>query len=316
MTRPQPTPRATDKTSQRFSYFLEQFEPKSVPQDAIVAPSLTPQVGNTPPLSLLAKIRSHERFLPDYPILWVNDAAVDVWKPVWLQRHHFQLCHELKPGAPASQQVPPQIRKLLYSAGVLTTQSELESRRSHGRNLISAGSSALERDRFCKLPELIDSTLTAPLAQYFNSLIDSGEWPLGDDQVTRRYGWHNERMTHFLHGQLTEFLSNIARTDLKPTYSYTSAYQGGADLHAHMDREQCDYTLSLLIFEERPRDGRPWPLWFQTPSGKQFFTASVSDGVFFRGCELPHWRDTASPEHSQINLLFHFVPADWGGVMD
>ena len=82
-----------------------------------------------------------------------------------------------------------------------------------------------------------------------------------------------------------------------------------------MDREQCDYTLSLLI-DESPRHGEPWPLYFQAPDGRHEVVQAVDDGVLFRGCELPHWRAVATADHEQINLLFHFVPSEWAGVMD
>ena len=71
-----------------------------------------------------------------------------------------------------------------------------------------------------------------------------------------------------------------------------------------------------MIDEDAPEDSAPWPLWLDSPSGKRSVTLAVGDGVLFRGCELPHWREAAHPDHEQINLLFHFVPADWAGVMD
>ena len=58
----------------------------------------------------------------------------------------------------------------------------------------------------------------------------------------------------------------LAEQAVKPTYCYASVYRGGAALGAHMDRRQCEYTLSLLV-EQEPASREPWPLTWQCLSG-------------------------------------------------
>jgi hypothetical protein len=38
--------------------------------------------------------------------------------------------------------------------------------------------------------------------------------------------------------------------------------------------------------------------------------------VLFRGCELPHWRDSPPPGGASTTLLFHYVPRDFADVLD
>ena len=59
--------------------------------------------------------------------------------------------------------------------------------------------------------------------------------------------------------------SYLAGERVKPTYAFVSAYRGVAELGAHTDCEQCEYTLSGSVDETSP-DGAPWPLWFWGPT--------------------------------------------------
>lgn len=311
-----PVARATRATSVRFACFVDQLESPAVATDARLDPTLQVQLGESLPLGLLPMVRNRERFLTDHPVIWRRDPATGVWRPLWLRRHQAWLAMALAQRGDPLKSLTGELRGQCYAAGILTTDAVLDERRHHGVELRAFGSMALERDRFCHLPGLIDPVLARALARYYYAMIDTGDWSLGDGQVEQRHGWHNERVCQFLHHQLAPFLSQVAGISLKPTYCFASAYRGGAVLDAHLDREQCDYTLSLLIDEDRPPEGAAWPLWFQAPDRQRSLILAVTDAVLFRGCELPHWRDPATRDHRQINLLFHFVPADWVGVMD
>jgi hypothetical protein len=312
-----PVLRESHPTDTRFSIFVDQLDPLPVPQGAVVAPSLRPQLGSAVPHGLpLHKVGHRERFVPDHPLLWVNDEGFDVWRPLWLRPHQAWLGRYLTPGHPPPSPLTGQLLGQCYAAGILVHPDALERRRSECHATAEHGAAALERDRYCHLPGLLDPVFTTGVAAYYRAMLDSGSWPLGDGQVRRRHGWHNERLARFLHDQLADVASRVARRPLKPSYSYTSAYRGGASLGAHMDREQCDYTMSLMVDESSPVGADPWALWFHAPAGRRSVSMSVSDAVLFRGCELPHWRTEASGNHQQINLLFHFVPAEWVGVLD
>ncbi|MGH1543525.1 MAG: sulfotransferase family protein [Arenicella sp.] len=309
--------RSQQSSAVRYSCFVDDLKPKKANDgDIMVAPSVNAQMGNSVPLALLRQVKHRERFLSDHPVLWWQDQATNIWVPLWLQLKQAWLCSYLKPGCPPPEALTGLLYEKLYAAGVLTTAEALKHRKQHGEQLVQQGHEMLQELLYCKLSDCLPSVLCQALSRYYNQMISSGDWPLGDAQVELRHGWHNESLSRFIHKQLTSFVSNIAGRQLKPTYSYTSAYRGGARLDAHMDREQCDYTLSLMIDEELPQPEARWPLWFDTSEGQKSLLLSCGDAVFFRGCDLPHWRDQASRQHRQINLLFHFVPAEWAGVMD
>ena len=142
-------------------------------------------------------------------------------------------------------------------------------------------------------------------------MIAQGDWSLGDAQVAGRYGWHNEHLARFFHHQLTDYIGRIVGVAVKPSYAYVSAYQGGAVLERHVDREQCEFTVSLLI--ERSAEGEmvEWPLYFDTPDGTIEVFQVVGEAVLFRGTQLPHYRPPLADGQTYMSLLLHYVPADF-----
>jgi hypothetical protein len=154
------------------------------------------------------------------------------------------------------------------------------------------------------------------LGRYYHELITHGAWAAGDAQVKRRYGYHNESVSRYFHHQLIDFVGRVAGERVKPTYAYVSAYQEGAVLRPHIDRRQCVFTLSLWLDHQPDAKRESWPLWFQTEQGPVALTQSAGDAVLFRGCELPHWRDRPPPDGASTTLIFHYVPANFAGVLD
>lgn len=314
--RPELPPRAVRLSSVRYACFLENVGGSPAPPSgAIVNPSLELQLGPTVPLSILHRTRHRERFVPDHPLLWIEDPATRILYPFWAQRRDAAMLRLLQPGRP-----PPPLDAALSAglarASVLIAPSEVEARRERGEALVHAARHTLERDRLCTVPTLLTAAHVAALARYFRALIDSGRWALGDAQVARRRGWHNEPIAGYFHLQLTDVVRRIAGEPVRPTYCYASAYRGGAALRAHTDRKQCEYTLSLLVDHCAPSSLARWPLWFQAPSGPVSVTLDPGDAVLFRGCELPHWRAAAPSDQEQITLLFHYVPVAFADVRD
>lgn len=164
---------------------------------------------------------------------------------------------------------------------------------------------------YCVVPGVLAPPHTGALARYYRELIASGNWTLGDDQVARRHGWHNESVARFFHHQLTGFVSALVGAPVCASYTYVSAYQQGAELEPHIDRKQCEYTLSVIIDETGGRSA-DWPLWFLAGNEPSAVTLDIGEGVLFRGHDLPHWREAApQPGLALITLLLHYVPADF-----
>ncbi len=301
----------------RFSCFVDEIEETPNPiqsGELVVNPTLHFQLGQTVPLPLLRRTRFRDRFLTDYPLFWIEDAGTNVLYPYWVRRNQSWLFMGLKAGRKPPESITPDLETQLKAADILVTTAAFARRHAEGEKMVNRVAKEIASKRFCSLSSLIHPVQIAALARYYRALIGSGQWKLGDGQVERRHGWHNEPIARYFQFQLTNLVSRIVGEQVKPTYAYSSAYRGGASLRAHLDRRQCEFTMSLLIDETV--EAEPWPLWFQTAAGEASVTLTCGDAVLFRGCELPHWREAASMEQYATMLLFHYVPNSFIGVLD
>ena len=280
-------------------------------QPLVVDPSFQLQFGVTIPLSLVRRTRFRERFLADYPIAWVEDPATKVLQPFWIPYRYAWPLRTFVAGEVVSDSIPAQLKNLLHTNRIITSTQEWERRYQFGDDQArNAGLDFANRD-YCLLTEVFHPAHLRALGRYYRELIAQGDWSLGDAQVAGRYGWHNEHLARFFHHQLTDYIGRIVGVAVKPSYAYVSAYQGGAVLERHVDREQCEFTVSLLI--ERSAEGEmvEWPLYFDTPDGTIEVFQVVGEAVLFRGTQLPHYRPPLADGQTYMSLLLHYVPADF-----
>jgi hypothetical protein len=277
----------------------------------IVDPSFQFQLGVTIPLSLVRRARFRERFLSDYPLAWIEDPATHALRPFWIRHQEIWALRALAPGREPSIQLSSRLQRLLSAAGILVTEEIHNERRLFGETQAQAAVAHFAALDYCLLSDLIHPAHLRALGRYYRDLIAGGYWQLGDAQVKGRYGWYNEMLACFFHHQLTRYVGEAVGMLVKPSYAYVSAYQGGAVLDRHLDREQCEFTMSLLIERTYEKEAIPWPLYFDTSQGKVELFQSVGDAVLFRGTRLPHYRPPLAEGQTYTSLLFHYVPADF-----
>ena len=96
---PPPPPQQWDGAV-RFSCFLDELSATNVPAggDWFVNPSFRFQLGGTVPLDLVQRTQFRERFLADYPLVWVEDAGTRVLYPFWLRRNQAHLFRQFVAG--------------------------------------------------------------------------------------------------------------------------------------------------------------------------------------------------------------------------
>ena len=87
-------------------------------------------------------------------------------------------------------------------------------------------------------------------------------------------------------------LSNAKK--LYNTYYYDRFYFPGQELQIHCDRPSCEISVSVHVSSNVKN---PWKLWIKTPDvddvkGENHFAIlDVGDGMIYKGCERPHWRE-------------------------
>jgi len=135
-----------------------------------------------------------------------------------------------------------------------------------------------------------------------------------------------------IHGQLTEFASDLFGERVKPSYSFLSMYDKGGRCPLHIDRPQCRYTIDYLIRQEQTE---AWPICVGshmsdkqvskiadkhpiTDEDKATVIESVdwttvnltaNDAVCYSGTNAWHYRPEPSQGTADL-VFFHFVP--WG----
>jgi hypothetical protein len=139
----------------------------------------------------------------------------------------------------------------------------------------------------------------------------------------------------FAHAQIRLKLEEAIGKKLYNTYYYDRFYNPGQSLTNHADRPACEISVTVHISSNI---SAPWPIWIKTPDiygddKKTIFMGkgenrsvilNPGDGMVYKGCERPHWRDPMPTEYTKTwygrkvekeglyyhQVFFHYVLAD------
>jgi hypothetical protein len=249
-------------------------------------------------------------------LVWVKDPGPGTTAPFSLGPELAAVFRTVRPGEPTPEPPAP-CRSVLQMAGVLVAENFKTEACSRWAEKVSSSGAAFRQRKYTPVAGLIHPFHLAALRRYYRGLIRTRQIPFGDEQSPRRYRAHNESVARFFHHQLTSSVAAIAGEPVKPSYVYVASYQSGAELEKHTDREQCEFSISLCLdYWPEPRNETPWPLKLETDSGQVAIFQGIGDGLLYRGCELPHWRDRLPEGHMSTSIFFHYVPADFAGPLD
>ena len=147
------------------------------------------------------------------------------------------------------------------------------------------------------------------------------------DGSIERY-WHPHYRN--AHSKIRFILEKKIGRKLYNTYYYDRFYFTGQELTRHTDREACEISVSIHIGTNLKEE---WPFYFKTPDkytdsskkellkkGKKVsVNLNAGDGVVYKGCERPHWRDRMPGSYEEMNghkkiyyhqIFFHYVLQD------
>lgn len=126
-----------------------------------------------------------------------------------------------------------------------------------------------------------------------------------------------------IHTEIRKRLEKIIGKKLFNTYYYDRFYFNNQELVRHIDRDSCEISLSLHIASNP--ENIEWPFWVKTAEGyEESAILKSGDGLLYKGCELPHWRNklVVNRKKSFFNfknndndvwyhqIFFHYVLAD------
>lgn len=226
------------------------------------------------------------------------------------------------------------------------TMENIDIKAIEQRELINSGSSPTNNQQFDKDGYLILRNLWDPQdlfctppekkGQYtFFGKLDKFSYISEESQVngsTSRYFYPPYVYTH---SQIRLKLEKIIGKKLYNTYFYDRFYNPGQELKIHTDRAACEISVTIHISSNAKT---PWPIWIKTPdtyadASKQTIInkgenrsviLNPGDGMLYKGCERPHWREPMLHEYNRTwygfkkekkglfyhQVFFHYVLAD------
>jgi hypothetical protein len=244
----------------------------------------------------------------------VTDPGIGIEFSYHLSSAQFGLLQDIGSGALPPGNLTPAWRAHLTEAGILLPPLKLRRQRAAWARRIATSRCQLAEHGYTAIRQVLHPRLLDALRDYYRALVEEGYLPFNDRQSQRFFG-HNELMSVWLHGQLLWFIQQLIPDPIKVSYAYFACYVAGASLPRHVDREQCEYTLSLTL-DISPDLGRraAWPLYVEAATGRAIaFRLAPGDGLLFKGRILPHFRRALPVGHRSMSLLLHFVPADFSG---
>ena len=115
--------------------------------------------------------------------------------------------------------------------------------------------------------------------------------------------WHPQYRK--IHSGVRKKLEKEIGRKLYNTYYYDRYYFPGQELTKHADRDACEISVSIHISTNLPEGERDWPFKIKTPDiftdkkktavlvpgEERSAVLNPGDGLLYKGCERPHWRD-------------------------
>lgn len=131
-----------------------------------------------------------------------------------------------------------------------------------------------------------------------------------------RYNHPKFKETYY---EIKRRVESIIGKKLLPTYYYDRFYFNNQELSIHVDRPACEISVSLHI-SSNPQNVE-WPFFIFTARNQiQSTVMKPGDGVLYKGCERPHWRQKIERPKKKLfgkdenfwyhQIFFHYVLAD------
>lgn len=283
--------------------------------DEIVHPRLCYQLGPSIPPTLLRRTEFRDRVVTDGPIAWIEEPTGAVW-PLWIPRPFALAVARLSPGVSPPLDLDPGLARSLRGAGVLVGRSALARADAEAAARKSAGRAAFAARRHVNLDGLVPPRVLGAVREYYRRLFAGGSHALGDSQCELRYGIHDELLARYIHHQLTRTVAQVVDEPVMASYAYVAGYRAGAALARHVDRAQCEFSITLLVdFAPEPRGATPWPLHLEVAGDAVAVHQHLGDGLLYCGREQPHWRPPLADGCSSTSLLLHYVRRDFTGSL-
>lgn len=256
-------------------------------------------------------------FYLENTIAWVLDPTASALRPFWLGPRLQAAVSGMRPGDPVPASISEDDKAVLAAAGILELQDETERPQTERKERAQKSTQQFREKGYCPVRALIHPFHIAALRRYYRHEIRAGNIRLGDEQSSRRHVAHNDSVARFFHYQIANAVAAVVGAAIKPSYVYLASYLSGAELKKHIDRAQCEFSVTLCLdFSPEPKLETSWPIRLDTPNSTVTVYQALGDGLIYRGTKVPHYRSPLAAGHTSTSIFFHYVPADFEGPLD
>ena len=155
--------------------------------------------------------------------------------------------------------------------------------------------------------------------EHFNYFPNEGQV----DGSTSRY-WHPQYRE--IHTGIRFKLEKAIGRKLYNTYYYDRFYFEGQELVRHADRDACEISVTVHVSTNLPEPYSKWPICIKTPDTYKDHTKKeilvpgeersvvleAGDGMIYKGCERPHWRDPmVVPRRRKRDIILRRPETQW-----
>ena len=188
------------------------------------------------------------------------------------------------------------------------------------------------RDLYYPVPE------QRGIFHYWGKKLDQYNYTPVENQVEgslARY-WHPQYRS--IHSDIKTKLEKELGRKLYNTYYYDRYYFADQELTRHTDRDACEISVTIHVGTNLEGKDADWPIWIKTPDTytdkkktqvlvpgeNRSVVLQPGDGMVYKGCERPHWRDPMpnpnnkkslfgkkqNKEYYYHQIFFHYVLQD------
>ncbi len=159
----------------------------------------------------------------------------------------------------------------------------------------------LEKNNYLYLPNFLKEKEYKKLSKDFENYCIENNLS-GDIQAPNSSSCYNYVSFLELLCEKTTTVSEVIGEKVLPTYTYARVYRQGDDLKRHRDRDACEVSLTINLYQEED-----WPIYIQKPNGEEVkLILKPGDAMLYLGCVADHWRfELKNNKHVQVFL--HYV---------
>lgn len=162
------------------------------------------------------------------------------------------------------------------------------------------------RDKYVVVEKLVDPEICKFISNHMilKNIVHPAK---SDEQCNISPSFYGLETTETLLVLVNPFYTELAGRHLMPTYSYSRIYNQNEILDIHTDRKECDYSVTICLGKPDSSVNDPFYISYsEDKSDAREINLNIGDAVFYRGCDVFHWRDRINSEWMTQTFL-HYV---------